>query len=385
MARRPCPQTETFSTDGDSTLARRYRRRHRGTVRRRKGTSDTAADLRAHFGRSAFTTAQAEQIGVTARRLAAAADAGVILRMRRGLYLVPDTATHPATTTSKAVPAHPVTSPVIPAGMADPTHLVVAHHRVSDWRERGVEAAVGDEAAASVWQLPHSPITEATIRVPRESTVHIGRRNGMRVRSGDVGDVVLFRGHAVTSPLATARDLSVGLPRHQAVALFGLAQRRQAEWLLVGDARMDPGDLTRALTDVDLRAALGQQMRNALHGSSRRQHWCDSADPRAESYLEGISWGRFTGWRLGSMTPQVWVRGASGRHYRVDVLINGIAGEADGAVKYGSPDALWKEKLRQEDIENGGTPVVRWTFAEAEHRPEVLLTRWRNALRRHVV
>lgn len=64
-----------------------------------------------------------------------------------------------------------------------------------------------------------------------------------------------------------------------------------------------------------------------------------------------------------------WVRGASGRLYRDDVLIGGIAGEADGAVKYGAEDALWKEKQRQEDIEEGGTRVVRWTFADAEHHP----------------
>jgi hypothetical protein len=205
----------------------------------------------------------------------------------------------------------------------------------------------------------------------------------MRVRWGNAEDVVTFRSVPVTSPLATARDLCRGLPQYKAIALFGLAMRRHAEWLIAGDDRMDPGDLTQALTDVQWRAELAEGMRRMLAASPRRWPWCASADPRPETYLEGISWGRFTGWNLGDMTPQAWVQGASGRRYRVDVLIDGIAGEADGAVKYASADSLWKEKRRQEDIEQGGTPVVRWTFAEAEYHPAELRERWRRALSRH--
>jgi hypothetical protein len=282
--------------------------------------------------------------------------------------------------------------------MSEDMHLAVAVHRVSELRQRGIAAAVGDETAAAAWQLPHTTLTVATIRVPRGSPVYVGLRHGIHVRASDADDfgpagaptgragvdnVVAFRGHFITSALATARDICRGLPRYQAVALLGMAQRRHAEWLLAGDARMDPGDLTRELADPGLRADLSTQMIDLLKGSARRQHWCASADPRPETYLEAISWGRFTGWKLGDMTPQAWVRGASGRWYRVDVLINGIAGEADGAVKYTRQDVLWKEKLRQEDMENGGTPVVRWTYSEAEHTPHVLRERWRCALRRH--
>lgn len=350
-------------------------------MHRRRGTSDTAAVLRAHFGGSAFTTAQADQIGVSARRLAIATDAGLLLRVRRGLYLVTDVALG----VSSAL--HPEAAPH--------ALLAVADHRVGEFRDRGIAAAVGDEAAAAVWDLPHGPLTLSTIRVPGQSGAHVGTRDGVRVREGDMGDVISFRGHILTSPLATARDISHGLPRHQAVALFGLAQRRHAEWLLAGDGRMDAGDLTQALTDPEFRGHLREEMSRMLHESGQRQHWNESADPRPETYLEGISWGRFTGWRLGDMRPQVWVRGASGRLYRVDVMIEGIAGEADGAVKYGPQGAasppgtmppqgtLWKEKLRQEDIENGGIPVIRWTYQEAEHHPDALLARWRSALRRH--
>lgn len=353
-------------------------------MRRRRGTSDTATALRAHFPGSAFTTEQAERIGVSARRLRAAADAGLVVRLRRGLYLASDAASTAPASTAPASTHLTSTHPASTAPAAsDATTVAVAHHLVNELRGRGIAAAVGDETAASIWGLPHGPLTVPTIRVPRGSTVHIGTRHGQCIRRGDASDVVPFGGHFVTSPLATASAICRALPRHQAIALFGLAQRRHAEWLLAGDERMEAGDLTQALADPGLRADLAKAMLQALSGSAQRQQWCASADPRPETYLEGISWGRLTGWQLGDMEPQQWVRGASGRRYRVDVLIEGIAGEADGAVKYGRTDTLWQEKLRQEDIEEGGTPVVRWTFAEAEHRPGILLERWRRALRRH--
>lgn len=370
-------------------------------MHRRRGSADTAASLRALFGDSAFTTAQAEHQGISARRLALAVDAGSIRRLRRGLYIASSARSSAETDRggSPRPPSHTDLANVTPSTVADPDdQLAVAHHRVDELRGRGIAAAVGDETAASAWALPHRGLTVPTIRVPRGSRVYLGMRHGLRIREAvahevgrgavpmdrsGTGDIVTFRGMSLTSPLATARDISHGLPRYQAVALFGLAQRRHAEWLLAGDELMDPGDLTQALADPELRRYLGQTLHDMLSGSIRRQHWCSTADPRPETYLEAISWGRLTGWSLGTMTPQAWVRGASGRHYRVDVLIDGIAGEADGAVKYRAGDTLWKEKLRQEDIENGGTPVVRWTFAEAEYRPAVLLERWRRALRRH--
>jgi len=348
-------------------------------MHRRSGTANTAAALRGQFGTSTFTTAQAESIGVSARRLGIAQEAGLVTRMRRGLYVI----TTPGTTTPGTTTPGITSSGILTPAEADADHRALAHHLVSEFRGRGIAAAMGDETAASVWQLPHGPLVIPSLRVSRGSGAHIGVRHGVRVREGDTGDFVSFRGQIVTSPLATARDISRGLPRHQAVALFGLAQRRHAEWLLGGDECLDVGDLTQALADAQWRTELSQDMRRMLHDSARRQQWNASADPRPETYLEGISWGRFTGWRLGDMKPQEWVQGASGRRYRVDVLIDGVAGEADGAVKYGSRESLWKEKLRQEDIENGGTPVVRWTYAEAEHRPGLLRRRWRNALHRH--
>jgi len=244
-------------------------------MHRRRGTSDTAGDLREHFGASEFTTAQAEQVGVSARRLATAADAGVILRLRRGLYVVPDQ------------PADSIASEGLVVVEAS---VVVARHRAAQLQGRGIAASVSDESAASTWGLPHLAAAAPSLRVPEGAAVHLGTRHGVRIRHGNADDVVVFNDVPLTSPLATARDICRGLPRYKAVALFGLAQRRQAEWLLAGDDRLEAGDLTQALADADLRTHLSQDMHRLLSGSLRHQRWNASADPRPETYLEAISW-----------------------------------------------------------------------------------------------
>ena len=351
------------STGAGEALAPQIVGDHPGAMHHGRGAADTAASLSAHFAGAAFTVAQAEERGISARRVTLAADARMLVRVRRGLYLVGD----------------PDALEQSDCARAD-ARLAVAQHRVEQLRDSGIPAALAEETSAAIWGLPHDPGPPSTLLIPRGTTAHLGTRYGIRLREGDLRDTVTFRGMTLTSPLATARDICRGLPRYKAVALFGLAVRRHAEWLLAGDDRMDPGDLTQALADAEWRADLAEEMRGMLAASPRRLPWCASADPRPETYLEGISWGRFTGWKLGDMRPQAWVRGASGRLYRVDVLIDGVAGEADGAIKYGAPDALWKEKRRQEDIEEGGTRVVRWTYADAEHHPDRLLQRWRRAL-----
>lgn len=42
----------------------------------------------------------------------------------------------------------------------------------------------------------------------------------------------------------------------------------------------------------------------------------------------------------------------------------GVVGEADGRSKYDDRDVLIREKLRQEELENAGLVVVRWTWSD---------------------
>ncbi|HEU5033828.1 MAG TPA: DUF559 domain-containing protein, partial [Mycobacteriales bacterium] len=70
--------------------------------------------------------------------------------------------------------------------------------------------------------------------------------------------------------------------------------------------------------------------------------------------------------------------------YRVDFLWDGVVGEADGAKKYdgSNPGSLLAEKRRQESLEEMGFIVVRWSWDDIVHRPELTAARIRRALAR---
>jgi very-short-patch-repair endonuclease len=119
-----------------------------------------------------------------------------------------------------------------------------------------------------------------------------------------------------------------------------------------------------------------QHRRTLLEAVSR-------ADPRIETVLESISWNAFIDAELDLPTPQVTLVGASGRRWRVDFVFDDrVIGECDGAMKYGNADSLWREKKRQEDLEQAGYIVVRWTWEEIMHRPWEVVERIRRALAR---
>ncbi|MEK9735947.1 MAG: hypothetical protein VW239_01325, partial [Candidatus Nanopelagicales bacterium] len=66
--------------------------------------------------------------------------------------------------------------------------------------------------------------------------------------------------------------------------------------------------------------------------------------------------------------------------YRVDFALDNVIGEADGKVKYQTPEALWAEKTRQIELEGDGFDVVRWTFPEMLSHPADVFRRIRWAL-----
>ena len=79
-----------------------------------------------------------------------------------------------------------------------------------------------------------------------------------------------------------------------------------------------------------------------------------------------------------------WIRSSTGRYFRVDFLWEkeGVIGEADGLIKYSSPEALRAEKIRQEDLEVRGFQIVRWTLADMSANPERIIARISEALGR---
>ena len=130
----------------------------------------------------------------------------------------------------------------------------------------------------------------------------------------------------------------------------------------------DPSQLLAAL-----------EARGPVRNCCRAAQTLQWADAHSESALE--SWGR----------GELLVRGVprpdcnrelrfGGREIRPDLLWLdlGIVAEADGRGKYDDdPDALWREKRRQEWMESAlGLLVLRFTYAEVRADPAGLASRW---------
>lgn len=108
-------------------------------------------------------------------------------------------------------------------------------------------------------------------------------------------------------------------------------------------------------------------------------------DKRAESPLESVSRLAIRSMPIPQPVPQVQILGPTGRPIgRVDFYWDefGVAGEADGLLKYRDAGALTTEKLRQERLEELGVLVVRWGWDEVTRVPTVLEARLRRAFDR---
>jgi hypothetical protein len=109
------------------------------------------------------------------------------------------------------------------------------------------------------------------------------------------------------------------------------------------------------------------------------------ADASAESPLESISRLRLLGSSLPTPTTQQEILDAEGRLIaRVDFYFDelGVFGEADGNLKYAlDPQALVKERRRQQALEDLGLVGVRWEWRDLA-RFEVVEARLLKAARR---
>lgn len=105
------------------------------------------------------------------------------------------------------------------------------------------------------------------------------------------------------------------------------------------------------------------------------------ADPRRESPLESLSYGRIRLAGLPLPKLQEPIRTAAGTFYP-DFLWpdHMVIGEADGVLKYDSADSLAREKYRQQVLETLGYRFVRWTGEEMRRRPGAVITRIAAAL-----
>jgi hypothetical protein len=110
------------------------------------------------------------------------------------------------------------------------------------------------------------------------------------------------------------------------------------------------------------------------------------ADPAADSPAESFYRGHMLVAGFPESRCGVPRRGASGKQFFVDILLDGLAIEIDGAVKYTGLEALTAEKLREDDLRETGLGFhrvfVEHLFADPSSEMERLHNRSASHVRR---
>ena len=276
---------------------------------------------RKQFG--AFTARQALDAGWTRSALLHAVQSGQLHVARRGVFVAADVVDGVGAEAEK----RRLTAST--AAMLLATPAAVASHTSA--------AALAD---LPVWRLPDRPC----VTVPPRHT-------------GDAGAVHLHR-----AALSVGNRRSAGrLVRTSAARTFcDLAREHGIENAVVAaDAALHTGmitvdDLERCIRDC-----------TRWPGIRRARAAVDLVDGRAESPLESVSRLRLDALDVPPPNLQPELIRLDGLWLgRLDFYWDeyGVAGEVDGRLKYAEADgdALWKEKLRQEQLEEAGVIVVRW-------------------------
>lgn len=188
---------------------------------------------------------------------------------------------------------------------------------------------------------------------------------------------------------------SVRLPRHHVGAALAVPATTVAR-TVVDLARRRPLAAALVSGDAALRAHLVDRASlltvaedlAGTRGASRVTSAITLMDGRHESPLESRSVAVIALVGLPLPEPQVLIRDGRGRVVaRVDFLWRdqGVVGEVDGKIKYvdtgRGASVLWREKRRQEAVEDAGYVVVRWGAAEVA-APPALLRRVRRGFER---
>lgn len=291
-----------------------------------------------------FSTRAAARAGWTPAALLHGVECGRLTRLARGVYIESQRLAGEGPEADRLR----ASIQAIAAGIAVPT-ATPSH----------TSAAV--LAGVPVWQLPdHACVTVTPrftgdarcahlhrARLPTEHVVGVGPRR----RSGGARTILdTAREHGIEDAVVIG-DYAL---RHRMTTLDELGR-------VVESCERWPG-IRRARTVVDL------------------------LDPRSESPLESVSRLRLALTRLPQPEPQVEIFDHRGVLLgRLDFYWDefGVAGEVDGKLKYRDrPDEVrWREKRRQEPMEDTGVLFVRWgrpdlaTMAILERRVRTVLAR----------
>jgi hypothetical protein len=249
-------------------------------------------------------------------------------------------------------------------------HRLLVHATVHGLRRPSV---VSHQSAAVLLGMP--------LWGARLDRVHITRRPPAWNDTGRVllchvarlrdDEIEAVDGIAVTSPIRTALDLARSLPHEPAVVNLDLALHGKF---------VDPEVLKERLMDI-----LGTR------GSRSAARAVAASDRRSESVGETRS--RLVLHRLGLAPSDLQFEVFDGSRFlgRADFVWEEqqVLGEFDGRIKYGRllrpgqdpGDAVFEEKLREDEFRDVGWRVVRWIWSEI-NRPDRLGARVGRALER---
>lgn len=314
----------------------------------------TARALAEHFGTAPFTYAEAASVGITRDRILGALRTGHVTRDHVGVFRTLGAAadldmSHP----------HPGVS------AADASARALAHR---------LEGSALSHVSASRWQglpVPRGTSHEGHITLPGTRARLVA---SVRVHASALPThhVTMSQGVRVTTPARTAIDIARTSTHPEALICMDAAMRR-----LIQAATDGPDPIRMAVHDRHLI----DRSRRAIHsilddmpgwpGTANARRALHAADPASESALESQSRGLLI--EHGVPAPECGfpIEGANGSIYWADMAWPEarVAGECDGLMKYEDSTVLYREKLRQEAIEQAGWRVVRWTYNDILRSP----------------
>lgn len=301
-------------------------------------------DLELLCAQSGGVLARAQLVaqGLSARDVARLVRDGVLVRVHRDAYRVPD-------------------------GPESPQRAFLA--TVQAVRRRHPSVVLMGSAAVASLGLPV---------FGRPTAVHVASGSASQNSARSVFRVV------AAAPPDQLRRTTTGLVAGPARAALDVAR---LDGLVAGvvaaDAALRAGSTTAEELDAVVRTLGGRR------GVARARLCADLASPLSES--PGESWSAVVLHQHGIARPErqhvvVDERGVVGR---VDFFWPdaGVVGEFDGRVKYGRSnpsgrppeDVLWEEKLREDRLRAAGLAPVRWVTADLRS-PAAWLARLRRAL-----
>lgn len=273
-----------------------------------------------------FSTAQAEQRGISRKDLTAMVRRDLLWRPARGWY-------------SSRVGA-----------LEHERHMLRA---LAVLRMLGHQSVACRHTAVLLHGLPLARTALGLVEVSRTTGAHGRVTKGVRISEMPPGAT----SREVTDPVLGEPVLVVD----PATAIVGTAMTNNPNGALVaGDAALRDRRCTRA----QITAALERGRRATGIDTARQilQH----LEPRHESPGETLTAAilRRGPW---DFDPQVWVR-ARGHDYRLDFALREykIAIEFDGEIKYTGPEVMAKQLARDADLEAEGWVVLHFGWADLE-------------------